>query len=328
MCTKPPECVEAVGFGVVGFKIDRFLLREDTPIKVLRLRNRESKVATAESAADWTLEQVSREYAQKDVALALFRSIPQIEHSKYFCSQLVAQAYRQAGVELLPGRTSAKISPGALAESPELEDVTSSCKRIATPVERLRWTAFLEDDSTVTPHIVEVGLRQKILNELRPTLQDAGVNAETYAALLQAMAEGWKDGQPWITRVDKELSKLIVDSGLFGLIETFLPSDSDHFFIDTHLFQMIEAGRLPREQFPELQQHFEYLLAKRDRTLAELKDQNRVPWWGYAKTGLITFKLELAISQTTISLLSRQRDSIAKCVDLLRKLQQAMGNRA
>jgi hypothetical protein len=71
---------------------------------------------------------------------------------------------------------------------------------------------------------------------------------------------------------------------------------------------MIEAGCVRREDLPGLQQHFEYFLARRDQALRESGAEFQATWWAYARTGLLTFKLELAISDTTVSLLLRQRN--------------------
>jgi hypothetical protein len=319
MCTNPPWCIEAVGFGVIQFMVDRLLVQDRECIKVLRLRDRKLRASEAERAVEWAQDQVSREYAAKDALLALFRCIPRLENGKFFCSQLVAEAYQKAGVNLDPVLSPEKISPGALGNSPELTDITTHCVRTAKPAEILRCTGFLDGGSNPTPVTAEVGMLQEIMRTIRPLLAEVGVQAETFDELLLEIVKTWQEPAPWVATVDQKLSELITASGLYNLWEDVCHFDSDHFLMDVQLFHLLEDG-CPKDQWAELREHFEYLLRKRDKTIEEFGNHIKVLWWGYARTRLRSFKLMLVGSEGIHFVLLRQRRCIESCGKLLSDL--------
>jgi hypothetical protein len=53
ICVNPPWCVESIGYGVLRFMINRFLLTEKENIRVFRLKDRDTRADKAQAAANY-----------------------------------------------------------------------------------------------------------------------------------------------------------------------------------------------------------------------------------------------------------------------------------
>lgn len=315
ICTDPPECVESRGFGVVRFILNRFLIRERTRIKVLRLTNHAARRAEASTAADFAAAQVTREYASIDVLTAL-TALPILERGKYFCSQLVAEAYANAGVNLTPKQPE-KTSPGALLSSTELEDVTDKVVREATPTDRLRADAFLDAPSFRTPHAHEVEIKQKLVDSLRGELKGLRVSATTYDDTLQVLFDKWQNRDSETANLDQILARAIRASGLLQLGSTYWPPDHEHFFLDLDLLHLISWEKPPANDLNTLQRHFTDVLNVRTKTIAEIEVHVNAGRVAFAASALEAVRLNLAILEAHLSVLRRQRAAIEGCLKVV-----------
>ena len=320
ICTDPPWCVESVGYGVLRFVISRFLIGSMNNIRILRLDKRSGRVSIAENAARYADNQVTRKYAKKDVVTSPFRAIPQVEKGRFFCSQLVAESFLQAGLELLPGKSSAKISPGDLARSHEFVDVTNKCLRQATDSDKLNCTGFIDGEDVSTPHAEEVLLKQGIIKRLTPILKQFGVKAETYDDLLQALVQGWNRGDSWVSPVDEALTNAILDSGLLSLSRRYYPPHHDHYFLDVYLVRLLHSVTLDTNDIRTLKVYYEDALKIRDQSIKETEDMALSSRQMYVLTGLESVRLEGALLEDIQSIRLRQGTILKHCLATLSKL--------
>lgn len=317
MCTDPPWCVESASRGVLRFVISRLLVTSMHNMRILRLNRRSARAGIAEEAARFADDQVTREYAKKDVLAYPFRSIPQIEKGRFFCSQLVAESFSQANLELLPGKSPLKISPGDLARSHEFVDVTSRCLRQATDSEKLNCTGFLDGDEIFTPHAEEVLLKQRIMKQLTPILKKSGVKAETYDDLLQQLVEGWERGDWWVSQIDEALTKAILNSGQVSLSRRYFPPHHDYYFLDVYLARLLHGVSLDKNDIPTLKNYYEGALQIRDQSIKETEALAVASRQMYVLTGLESVRLNGALLEDIQSVRIRQGTILKQCLAIL-----------
>ena len=320
ICTDPPWCVESVGYGVLRFVISRFLVGSINNIRILRFDKRSDRVGIAENAARYADNQVTRKYAKKDVVTCLFRAIPLLEKGRFFCSQLVAESFRQAGLELLPGKVSAKISPGDLARSHEFVDVTNQCLRQAIDSDKLNCTGFIDGEDVSTPHVEEVLLKQGIIDRLPHILKQFGVKAGTYDDLLQDLVQGWECGDPWVSLVDEALTKAILDSGLLSLSRRYWPPHHDYYFLDVYLVRLLRDITLDKNDISTLKDYYEGALKIREQSIKETEKLSLASRQMYVLTGLESIRLNGAILEDIQSIRLRQGTILKQCLAILSKL--------
>lgn len=129
ICMKPPLFVEAHDPGVSVFHVGRFFVRDPKRIRILRLDvNQVPDAETKAKAAALYARGLRTEAYDWDGALRSKLPGPASKDG-FFCSQLVAEAYRRAGHPLMPGdRPSHKITPADIERAAklgaDLKDVT------------------------------------------------------------------------------------------------------------------------------------------------------------------------------------------------------------
>ena len=322
ICTRPPECVESSDFGVARFVLDRFLIRDRAHIRVLRLKVHTARQDQSAKAADFAAGQVSRRYADKDVFTAPFPFLPTFQRGRFFCSQLVAEAYDRAGIALVPGRSSDKVSPGAIAQSPELEDITVACVCVATSADRLRFTGFLDQDSLPSPHTEEVERKQKIVDAVSPLLRKHKISADTYDDILGALALGFDGRKPWVPELDSEFASAFKLSGLIEILPKSIPADDPNFFIDLDVRYLLSSNLLSPEYQGVLRPHYEQILAVRDASIADMQQQADVSAKMFEISGLESVRLNLALLAAALAVLKRQRESVAGALEMLNEVSR------
>jgi hypothetical protein len=129
LCTMPDMLFEAVRDGVMRRSvIGTFAYRPDW-IMVLRPRKSLAPNHLGLTVADYAEALYGRGYSRRGAVASRFPAIGAGEEGIFFCSQVIAHAFSEYGVELVPGKTPAQIYPALLVDSPELEDVTDKCIR-------------------------------------------------------------------------------------------------------------------------------------------------------------------------------------------------------
>ena len=317
LCVDPPWCVESIGYGILRFMINRFLLTEKENIHVCRLKDHGTRAGKAEAAANYANNQVSREYAHLDVLTVLFKAVPPVEQGKFFCSQLIAECYSRVGVHLVPNRGPAKVSPGDIARSDALEDVTKRCVREATESDKLNFTAFLDGEKGPTPHTEEVLLKQELVRQLSPVLSKYHLVAGTYDDLLEALVKGWKQKAPWVSEIDQSFSDTIVRSGLLDLSHKHNPPHDDHYFLDCYLLRLLNESNVSTEDLRDLKQHYLEILKHRDASIQETEEHARLSRQLFVLSGLESVRLNGALLEENQAVKLRQRAIIGQCVDIL-----------
>jgi hypothetical protein len=118
----PPFAIEASDYGVIRFIMDRFAARDRRNVHVRRLKPdlRPHIQAPIGYAISW----IEYEYSTADLVFYPSAFLPKLRQSGFICSELVAEAFRQGGLELYPGRPSHKISPELLLRSDCFEELT------------------------------------------------------------------------------------------------------------------------------------------------------------------------------------------------------------
>ncbi len=154
--------------GVRRSSIMRIVAGDPASLRILRLRqeipNRDAIAKKAAATAEWMLD---RFYWSTGVFWFLpykylTNKIPANERQGFFCSHLVAEGYKRAELELLPGVRPEQTTPVAFIRSDKLEDVTDKVLRVENE-ELARANAPSDDES---PHTeIEQAINQEILSD-------------------------------------------------------------------------------------------------------------------------------------------------------------------
>lgn len=162
ICTEPGLFIEAIGLGVRRFAIGRMAVRERRHACLLRLRADVPNAGVISRLAGLKAENyLSHGYWLVGALTALSKKLRSETQSRVFCSQLVAQAYREAGLALIAADP-AKTHPGTFVSSKLLMDVTDDVLVIhPADVRWMSWT-FLEDHDKRTLHDQEVAVKQAV----------------------------------------------------------------------------------------------------------------------------------------------------------------------
>lgn len=117
--------IEARGMGVASVSLDRLYIEDPRNVAVLRHRDREG----ARRAAQQAYVFLGHRYHYTGALLSAVRRRPWLLVPATFCSALVGEAYRRAGIELFDGVDPRTASPGDFLRSQYLEDVTHDVVR-------------------------------------------------------------------------------------------------------------------------------------------------------------------------------------------------------
>jgi hypothetical protein len=79
--------------------------------------------------ADYAEALYGRGYSRQGAVASRLPVIGGLEDGSVFCSQVIAHAYLECDVILIPGKDPSQVYPGLLLKSPELMDVTEECVR-------------------------------------------------------------------------------------------------------------------------------------------------------------------------------------------------------
>ena len=324
LCTDPPMCVEAVGHGVLRFVISQLLIQEKDNLRVLRLRNHEKKFKKVSAAAKYAESKVTSEYANLDMLSSWATSITSLEKNKYFCSHLVAESYEKAGITLVKNRKPKKVSPGDIARSSKLKDISTACVRPASSDELLGAVAYLDGESITTPHVEEVKLKQKIIKDLTPLLSRCDIDATTYDDLLAALTSGWDQGAAWVVELDQAFSEAIARSGLLSLVHKHVPPHHGNYFLDCFLTHLAREDLVKLDDLKALQKRYRKILDVREPSIRQTEQLALAARRAYAWTGLETIRLNTALLEENQAVKIRQASVVRSSLAIVSKMVKDM----
>ena len=129
LCTRPGMLFEAVMGGVLRRSIiGTFAVRAEW-IKVLRPKTPLPPNSSGLRVANYAECMYGRAYSVFGAIASRFGTFSAADNGSVFCSHVVAQAFAEYGVDLLPGKQPSKIFPSMFLESSMLTDVSDICIR-------------------------------------------------------------------------------------------------------------------------------------------------------------------------------------------------------
>jgi len=163
LCVGEGLFVEAVGTGVGRLAVLHCGLRDPGNVCLLRLRkNVAGGAAIARNAAAIGLRYLAQGFCQRGIPAGKGSVFDHPQRAVAHYTQLIARAYADAGLTLVPDKTFDAVTPGDLEHCPLLEPVTDIAVRPAAPDQAAH---FFLDDKTLfdRPHHWEVVTKLKIL---------------------------------------------------------------------------------------------------------------------------------------------------------------------
>jgi hypothetical protein len=154
-----PDGVRALSFARVPIvDRDRWLL----------LRPLQDHFGIGERAAEETSRMVYKGYDAEGALRTVLGSRPAAAPTRLFCSQLVAEAYHRAGLDLLPSKRPEEVTPNMLAQSECL-------RRVELPLRR-------SDEVISGPYPLEF-LDRSVAFKASPMFREAEVTRELYRSV-------------------------------------------------------------------------------------------------------------------------------------------------
>ena len=261
------EFVEAVGLGVRRFMVESTAVRNRENVRFLRLKNSVlNAVETAQAAARKAENYVARRYWVQGAIAAGVRGINLKSQGKFFCSQLVAQAYREAGLELLVGVNPHKVMPGRLLDSAHLVDITDDVLLPAVTAKRWRPADLLDGKMRATIHDGEIAVRQTVNDRINALLRSEGV--DTDGGLEAGLKFLWQTKNDELRRrLDPLFVDILREEGYVELTTAGAEKHIDIYQMPHLIDRMIEANEPPEkfaEMLAQLRTHQRYLRQRID----------------------------------------------------------------
>jgi len=168
ICTRPDMLIEAQPTGITRALVSMTCSPTIGSLAVLRLKPGLSNVDTfGLSVADYAESFYGRAYSVKGALASPLPVKGPDSGSALFCSQLVVEAYRSVGVDLLPGVEPNKVVPGALINSVALSNVTDSAVRVVRRKDsELEYLTLLDGPAMGVPHD-EMKMNRRVADRIR-----------------------------------------------------------------------------------------------------------------------------------------------------------------
>ena len=129
ICTRNGMLLEAVPKGVIRSTVQGKFAQKIEWIRVLRLRGQMPLDKYGRTVADFAEKSYQYEYSVHGALSSRFPLLGLAPLGELFCSQMVAQAYADAGIVPVSGKTPAQTYPALIMGSEYLEDVSTECIR-------------------------------------------------------------------------------------------------------------------------------------------------------------------------------------------------------
>lgn len=172
LCTRPGMLFEAVPAGVMRRSVIGTFATRIEWIKVLRPRRPLGANAQGLQVAGYAERMYGRSYSLRGAALSV-TGINISDNGSVFCSRVIAEAYHDYGIDLIPGKYPAKVYPSMLLQSPALIDVTDqSIRKLGSETHR---HLFEETISVADQDLPgdEMQMNRRVFKEIRRKLGGA-----------------------------------------------------------------------------------------------------------------------------------------------------------
>jgi hypothetical protein len=204
---------EAADTDVLNFNYMRYGIFSKDNVRVLRLKSSiEGHGNIALSAARAAEKYREREYWTPGAIASAFRLLVPNEREGFFCSFLVASCYQEAGCQICNGLRPQEVTPGDIARSENLEDVTEIALYDLPSWDRRPCLIDLSngalDECRDAPSIQLAFARKMILREIRPLFENAHIGSPSTLddALIAFINDGDKERQK---KLDIEISEIL-----------------------------------------------------------------------------------------------------------------------
>jgi len=308
--TSPPLAVEAVGAGVVRVNLGGYIIRNQASVRILRLST--EAPAAAREVAEYAESKILRAYTLKDAVFSVVARAPESDTTQYFCSDLVARAYQHARTPLT-AKEPKKTTPGDLAESRLLKDVTGDCLVAASLLSLATASGALDDFAPGTPHHMEVQLKRRIYEATREVRVEYRLDADDYEGLLKLLIAGAASKADWVIALDAAVTGEIIKSGLLAVPGSASDMSEALRFELRLLRAIISGGHVTKEEFDAWENEINTWIDAREETIAQLTIQWTATRQLYLEHGLETFFCETLLNDIALIRASKGLESFRRC---------------
>jgi hypothetical protein len=194
------------------FLIDQTAVLDPQNVRFLRLKDAADDPSVAETAGKKAENYLARRYWRQGAVTAIFTSADRQHGGRFFCSHLVAQAYRESGVDLLDDINPHNVIPGRLVNSPKLQDITDEVLLPPEAPHRWRPNDLLDGPTRRTLYDEEITVQQKVDQRVVALFREHGFGKpEDLFGALKAL---WELDDPNRRRkLDHSLTQILKEEG-------------------------------------------------------------------------------------------------------------------
>lgn len=292
LVVKHPNAVEASDFGVVQFRLDRFVARDRKNVRVLRVKGPKPK-DFERTVIRFAGAQTAKEYADYDVLTALFSRVPRFETRRFFCSQLVATCLKEVKVSGFEQIKPEKVSPETLASSDLFFDVENALVEVDGSSLAFR-PAYFDGRNGQSPNERFTNASQRVVKAVLSIFEKHGCDIASLEDALTGLAKLHLEDADFIVEVDQALHAAMVHNRIAEIGRDCWPSNSDEFFIDFIVRNAIVAGGIDAVQQKNLLDFYSHELAIASETLRERDEFITAAKAAYLVSGLESIRYYLA----------------------------------
>jgi hypothetical protein len=316
MVVEPPYGIEAANSGVIRFRLDRFSARDPLNIKVLRVDpshtyDQDILLKTADSL-------MGHAYADLGAFCSIAPLIPLVDRGRFFCSQLVAHCYNEAGFQLVPGLEPWKTTPEAIAVSPVCFVVADILKKVS--LAELRFTpSYFDAPNEKSPNEKLEEALYAALQRITPIFARHGYEIFSRHDALMTLQRAFNEGKPETKELDSAIVDLYREAKVAEKVHSYMPADYDGFFVDLTTAHAILAGHVSREQAEQQALFYDRNLPTAEKTLSEREYFILVERAAFFVSGLEGMRQHLA-AEWEVAVLHRKHIDAAKRARVLIEL--------
>jgi hypothetical protein len=236
------------------------------------------------------------------------------ERGRVFCSQLVVQAYEEAGVYLLPGIKASKTTPNALLKSPFLKDVTSEVTVLEkqhqyVPLDQIDWGVGR------TLHNEEVRIIRRVIRRIRAKFKEMGLVPPL--RLEEAILELLKQPDSQRQELDKHLYSVLREEGYFNLVSRYYEKFPNTEYVDELVSLGIRTGELTTNDGIRLLTLYRRVLVGSEQDIRHRRFQADVFRVIYERTQLTSLRMLWFLYEDQYELRRKTDKAIRTAIELL-----------
>ena len=315
--TRPPLGVEALGVGVVRVNLRGLVVSNRNSVRVLRLSGDQYHL-TRRGAAEYAENQVLALYALKDAIFSILPVALPKEGDAFFCSNLVAEAYEQAGKKITNKAPKNTTPEDLLKSTPNvLTDVTRECLVEATPIAIATAVGILDDDRPKSPHHHEVEKKREVLDRVKPLLSKYALSARDYEDLLMCLAKAADSKQRWVDEIDAMVAAAIIEVDLFSVLAPATRFNEAFAWELRVQKALIDGGRVAKGHLEAWVEELDEIIRTRQETVKRLEVQWRGARAIYLHHSLETFYYEALLNDLALKNALQAQDSLERLREFL-----------